>query len=217
MVMNILVIDDTKVHLTAAKQTLTGHDVTICTSHDKAIKLLDGRYDIVEQYRIVQRYESEGMKNWEAREKAKSETKLPYWDAVLCDLLMPAGSHNQPEDSIFVGQEMAVGWSLALQAVVNGAKFVAVATDLGHHSHPASAMLDGLGYHIFEIDGAKMLLTNVVPLVGITGTECICVECNGTGKLSNGYSTCWDCHGTGKNFAEKGKNWGYILDQLLEK
>ncbi len=37
-IMKILVIDDNPVHLEAAKITLDDHDLTLCSSHDDAIK-----------------------------------------------------------------------------------------------------------------------------------------------------------------------------------
>jgi CheY-like chemotaxis protein len=38
--MKILVIDDSAVHLESAQLTLIGHEVTLCSSHDKALDLL---------------------------------------------------------------------------------------------------------------------------------------------------------------------------------
>lgn len=180
--MKILVIDDTQVHLTAALQTLQGHDVTTCSSHDEATELL---------------YKRQGVQ---------------YWDAVLCDLLMPAGKNAQgPEGKKLVGQEMPIGWALVLHAVLSGAKYVAVVTDMNHHNHPASALLDGLGGHVFNIDEAKCLMTNRLYLVGIAGTESACTECHGIGRDSNPQYACRHCEG----FSQKGKDWGRILRQLV--
>lgn len=216
-VMKILVIDDTQVHLDSAKQTLNGHDVTYCATHEQAVDLLsrrsnsdENRYDV-----LLKQYQAEGMKWGDAYDKADAETILPYWDVVLADLLMPAGPMSQGETGQkYVGQEMAVGWSLALQAARTGAKFVAVITDMNHHRHPASAMLDRFNRHFFTIDGARVLMTNYVNLVGITGTDSPCGECRGTGKL--GQYNCHRCDIPGRVFAEKGKNWGMILEQLLK-
>lgn len=157
--MKVLVIDDTKKHLDSAVKTLEGHEVTICDNHDEALKLLYPQYDHDLFRKLWKDYEEAGLKD--AYEKARAESTFPYWDAVLCDLLMPAGRNAQGgEGTGFIGQEMAVGWSLALSAVKNGAKFVAVVTDMNHHHHPASAMIDEINGHIFDIDGARMLLTN---------------------------------------------------------
>lgn len=227
--MKILVIDDTQVHLAAAQQTLAGHDVTVCGSHEEAYKLLGVRYDeegimrrLVEQglpttHQDVDSGNKEAWKSWwDAYDKAKKESVIPYWDAVLSDLLMPAGSMAQGgEGRRLVGQEMAVGWSLALQAAKNGAKYVAVVTDMNHHCHPASAMLDAFNRHYFSIDDARVLMTNYVSMVGITGTECTCRKCGGTGKTDGGKYNCCYCKG-GMDHSQKGKDWGGILKQLID-
>jgi len=210
--MKILVIDDTQKHLDSAVKTLEGHDVTLCTSYDEALELLE----------------------------PKKET--PYWDAVLCDLLMPAGRDAQGSDK-YVGQEMPVGWSLALVAAMRGTKYVAVASDMNHHDHPGSAMLDRLdGYkgHIFNIDGATVLMTNKIGLIELGGEEDVdCCVCSGTKFDCNSWNCsickgtllipttteecfcviqhhCDSCKGTGKRTVPKrGKDWGKILDRLL--
>jgi CheY-like chemotaxis protein len=217
--MKILVIDDAKVHLDAAIQVLEGHEVTICFDYDKALKLLKVQYIEDERKKRRKAYEEQGM-NWKASyEKSNEETKLPYWDVVLCDLLMPAGADAQgTEGGRFVGKEMPVGWSLALFAAQSGAKYVAVATDMNHHNHPASAMLDRLDGHLFNIDGAKVLLTNHVERVGIKGTECKCKKCDGAGKIYSGGKEHKCCYCTdGMAFDQEVKNWSKILDQLLGK
>jgi len=210
--MRIIVIDNTQKHLTAALQTLAGHDITICDTHDKALELLRSQKDNAIFKKLYAEYQAASIAN--AYEKACQESALPYWDAVLCDLLMPAGRNAQGEGMRLVGQEMAVGWSLALMAARNGAKFVAVVSDMNHHAHPASAMLDAINHHIFDIDGTKMLMTNDVARVGIIGTECACKECAGSGKTGRG-DGCWRCKESGTDFTEKGKDWGKILEQLV--
>ncbi|MBP6929569.1 MAG: hypothetical protein KBB77_01400 [Candidatus Moranbacteria bacterium] len=216
--MKILVIDDTAVHLDAARQTLDGHDVTYCATHEQAVDLLSVRYDEARKDQLCKQYQAQGLKFNEYYDKVLVETRLPYWDVVLTDLLMPAGSMAQGGVGLqYVGQEMAVGWALALQAAKEGAKYVAVVTDTNHHHHPASAMLDDLNGHFFTIDGARVLMTNYVFLVGITGTETTCTECGGSGKvMSRGKE--YSCHSCtkGQVFAKKGKNWGQILEQMLK-
>ncbi len=65
------------------------------------------------------------------------------FEAVLCDLLMPASGEQQGRDGMrYVGQEMPVGIFLALFAAQRGAKYVAILTDSDHHGHPSSACLD---------------------------------------------------------------------------
>ena len=138
--MKVLVIDDTKRHRVSAAQIFTGpeYELTIASSYDEAVKLLEVEYS------------GGGIdKNGFAIKKKE----LPYWDAVLCDLLMPASGECCASCSL-VGVEMPVGWSLALVAARRGAKFVAVVTDKDHHQPPASAMLDRLCEHVLNVDGA---------------------------------------------------------------
>jgi len=216
--MKILVIDDTQAHLDAAKQTLVGHDVTYCATHEGAVELLYGQHDKKRRQELLQEHKAKGTPFNEYYDKVLAETTLPYWDVVLSDLLMPAGSMSQGGvGRQYVGQEMAVGWSLALKAAQTGAKYVAVVTDTNHHHHPASAMLDGFNRHFFTIDGARVLMTNYVRLVGITGTEVTCPDCGGAGK-TNAYGTeqqCYTCQGSGRDFAQKGKDWGKVLSVLI--
>jgi hypothetical protein len=168
--------------------------------------------------RLLTKYRADGVENPYSR--AQAETALPYWDAVLCDLLMPAGRNTQGTRGMeFVGKEMPVGWALALNAAIEGAKYVAVVTDLDHHSHPASAMLDPINGQIFQIDGAKLMMTNHVNMVGVIGTECSCKECNGSGKKQREGGSdyeCYRCNGTGQDFAEKGKDWNAVLAHILK-
>lgn len=208
--MKVLVIDDSPRHQTSAIQTLAGHDVTVCFSHEEAEKFLYPKYDM-EKLESLWKTTRPGSEKYEL---AKKQYALPYWDVVLSDLLMPAGSMAQAGEGLkYVGQEMPVGWSLAFYAAKAGAKYIAVVTDMNHHNHPASAMLDVLNGHIFSIDGAKMLLTNRAHVVGITGTECTCTTCGGTGKQHNPSYPCCFCK-DGVDFSEKGKDWGKVLKQL---
>lgn len=180
--MKIIVIDDKQKHLDAAIQTLIGHDVTICSTYDDALELLEGQ----------------------------------YWDAVLCDLLMPAGRDAQgPKGKKYVGKEMPVGWSLALFAARRGAKYVAVISDMNHHDHPASAMIDRIG--TVYVNTAKVAFLNDPPMVGIIGSECVCPTCKGTLR----HNLRWDdkesdctCK-TGTSFSKWGKDWGIVLKELI--
>lgn len=191
--MKILVIDDTQTNLDAAKQTLAGHELTLAATYDEAYKLL---------------------------EKPKGDAQPPF-DAVLCDLLMPAGREMQgTKGNKYVGQEMPVGWALALMAVLQGAKYTAVVTNLDHHQHPAAAMLDRLGcdglyddrkkdFVKIRANGVPIGFVNYAPMIGVDGTSC--TECGGTGKRQDG-DICYSCRG-GK---VKGKDWGRVLHVLLE-
>lgn len=185
-------------------------------THDEAVRLVrDKPYDKEKFDRLAkeskERGESWGGQPWQ---NAIDACKLPYWDVVLSDLLMPAGQNTQGGKGLqYVGVEMPIGWALAIDAALGGAKFVAVVTDMNHHSHPASAMLDRMDNGTFELSGAKALFTNHVEMVGIAGTEHTCTECNGTGKTDGGKYRCYKCT-DGVAYSEKGKDWKKILDRL---
>lgn len=217
--MKILVIDDSEAHRTAAMQLFADHDITVCGDHDAALELLEPRYDEERRKTLSKEYEASGMSWRAAFVKSLAETRLPYWDAVLCDLLMPAGRNAQGSVGFqHVGKEMPVGWSLALVAVKSGAQFVAVATDMNHHNHPASAMLDPMNRHVFVMDGAKVLFTNHVRHVGITGTEQVCPNCTNGRAVSDfdGHEyDCDSCGATGHNHREYGKDWKRVLDECM--
>jgi len=205
--MKILVIDDTQKHLDSAVKTLEGHDVTLCASYDEALQLLEPQYDEDIRDSKCEQYKSEGLGWSAASKKAKKDAQINCWDAVLCDLLMPAGNDAQREKKV-LGQEMPVGWSLALVAVMRGAKYVAVASDVNHHDHPGSAMLDRLddsSGHIFSVDGAKVLMTNRIEFTH--PEKEVCLECSL--HLKN-YCETGCCKAAG------GKNWGRILGRLTD-
>ena len=168
----------------------------------------------------------------------------PY-DAVLCDLLMPAGRMAQgPNGKKYVGQEMPVGFGLALLAVLRGAKLVLVATATNHHDHPAAAMFDHFrdkgkclerqkGWaipapHRFSIDGTRVAYFHAI-MTFVEGS--VCLDCNGSGEKDACYCTresdhskpdCSDCGGKGRKCRECqnsgkqwGKDWGAMLQYLL--
>lgn len=216
--MKILVIDDSQIHLQAARQTLVGHELTLCATHDEALKHLRQKRDEWKLNALLTKCPETAPERAPAVEKAFADSLLPYWDAVLCDLLMPAGSNKQGDKGYeHVGQEMPVGWSLALQAALEGAKYVAVVTDMNHHDHPASAMLDAIDRGTFQISGARALMTSHLKRIGITGTECVCSMCGGTGKggtYKDGRKyDCYGCEG-GRAYTQYGKDWGQVLADL---
>lgn len=245
--MKILVVDDSNVNLAAAQATLVGHELTICGSYDDALKLLGITFneDLVRQKLVAAGFpeDSSGLNMpphgkrtaeddarwtawWEAERKFTEESQNPYWDAVLVDLLMPAGKDAQgPNGKPFVGQLMPVGFALALLAAKNGAKYIAVVTVENHHNHPASAMLDRLensgwyswrgenrGCEInagagFSINGAKVGFFHGVRhhVEGMTCPSCI-------GKKYQVGKPCSSCHGSGNNSEYvDGKGWQTIV------
>lgn len=191
--MKILVIDDTKENLSSVKQTLKGHEVTVCDSYEDALLLIC------------------------PDQGPRPRVMSPYWDAVLCDLQMPLpakttyGDSLRPEEN--EGSLSSIGWSLALLAAKNGAKYVAVATTMGHGR--VSYIVNPLSGHIFKIDDTNVLITNFVSRVGVKGTEGgKCSDCKGTGK--KGPYRCGRCK-DGIGFAEIGKDWGNVLDKVMGK
>ncbi|MEK7568966.1 MAG: hypothetical protein AAB497_02535 [Patescibacteria group bacterium] len=213
--MKILVIDDSANHQNSAQQVLGAlHDLTVVGSHDEALELLEPQLDNEKYKTLKSEYMSQGIESWPAHKKAEAESWLPYWDVVLCDLLMPAGRATQGGEGLkHVGKEMSVGWALAITAALRGAKYVAVVTDMGHHDHPASAMLDAMNNTIFVLHNAKALFTNYVGMVGIEGTQGTCAKCSGSGK--DGTYGCYRCNGTGTAYSQHGKDWADILAKLL--
>ncbi len=246
--MKILVIDDKAANREAAKQTIIGHDLTVVDSWDAAVEQLEIRYnEQVIKTKLVaaglpatsDKLEGEVRKKWYSEYyKIKETSRVPYWDAVLCDLLMPASRETMGGEGMkFVGQEMPLGLALALLAAKNGAKYVAVATATNHHHHPASAMLDRLedcgdGPN-FVINGAQAMFVHA-PFIPDLVKDVECYTCVGgtacgycRARLVDGKcprlhegeghaKPCHICHGKGKHdtFVHERKHWGNVLAQL---
>ncbi len=49
----------------------------------------------------------------------------------------------------FVGREIAIGFPLILELSRLGIKKIAVATDMNHHKHPMSAVVDWFGSTVY--------------------------------------------------------------------
>ncbi|OGZ42528.1 MAG: hypothetical protein A3C80_01315 [Candidatus Ryanbacteria bacterium RIFCSPHIGHO2_02_FULL_45_43] len=127
--MRILVIDDRHENRASAEELKAQHDVTIVGSTVEAAKqIASGQYDV-----------------------------------VLTDLFMPADKTPAFEGATFsypfgkeqgtlvnfskswVGQDLPVGFSFAIRATLEGAKYVAIVTRDNHHGDPISAQLDWFG------------------------------------------------------------------------
>ena len=205
--MKVLVIDDNPIHQESARQTINNHELTIVGTYDEAHLLINGNY----------------------------KTTPVKYDVVLSDLLMPASAMTMGTEGMkYAGQEMPVGFALSLMAALRGTKFVAVVTDIGHHDHPASAMLDPFTSSCpsefndvgvsprFVINGAKVGYYHA-PMTDVEGTTCPncrvcecternacspeqnCIICKGTGR------DCFSCFGSGKL---QGKDWSKVLDHI---
>lgn len=196
--MRILVIDDNPLHQQSARQTLKDHDVTIATSYESAFRILTPLDD--------NDYVSRGEKG-------------ECYDVVLTDLLMPASGMMLSEEAKekYEGVEQPLGWALLLRAILNGARYGAVASNGCHHDHPAGYAMDTVGYAVyyggpdwrlkpqFEINGAKVGFFNKVLLVPVEGT--VCDTCHNAGVA------CDYCKDSGMQL---GKDWGFVLNALVD-
>jgi hypothetical protein len=230
--MKILVFDDSAIHRKSAELSLKGHNLTVVGTYDEAQKALLPQTDeklrdqiFTEKFGDNDPYKSDGITkdarqermNFYRNEARKSATTYPDFDVVLTDLLVPASRQAQGgEGTKFVGQEMPLGSIIALLALVNGVKKVAVVTDMNHHSHPASAAFDCFGGT--SKSEANIICTNRVGRVMIdeaTG-QMVSEEFldSDDGKKMYPYpeGKTW---GDRKGLIEGGKNWGEILQQLL--
>lgn len=149
--MKILIIEDSARNVTAAREQLASHDLTVVETANKALELLGAGY---------------------------ARTGKCDFDVVLTDLLMPSPSYglsgeakheyagewygvNPPKPAL----EIPVGVFFALMAAKNGAKRVGVLTDSGHHDHPASALLDAFcasrtSRDVLMVGDAKLIMSN---------------------------------------------------------
>lgn len=210
--LRILVIDDNPIHQESARQTLEGHDLTIVGTYDEACQKLQKPYpnyrevsaalDKLHPKKVADMNEEERkMRDTDQERLMKEFTPPPPYDVVLSDLLMPASKEAMvDEGDKFVGQEMPVGFALALYAVLQGAKHIAVVTATNHHKHPASAWIDRLSGSywdeysarngVFNINGAQVgyfhtpfvkKVTQDVPCYACKQSPGVCKNCNGTG------------------------------------
>ncbi|MEN9405485.1 MAG: hypothetical protein RLY47_444 [Candidatus Parcubacteria bacterium] len=157
--MKILVFDDTKKHRDAAVGLLKDHEVVVVGTYDEAQAALLPNFDhqgheaaVEARIGATPKYDSVTKEAWNeywekrklvSKELKESFTTYHNFDAVLTDLLVPASKQAQgPGGAHLVGQEMPLGSIIALLAISNGVKKVAVVTDANHHNHPASAAFD---------------------------------------------------------------------------
>jgi len=236
--MKILVFDDSLIHQEAAKLSLVGHDLVVVGTYDEAQKALTSVVDydkakvilpgLLEKAGLPTDFEPHG-KNKEASEEVKAKfwalkdesrklaTNHPDFDVVLTDLMVPASGQAQgQEGDRFVGQEMPLGTTIALLALVAGVKKVAVVTDMNHHSHPASAAFDCFGS--MDKAGANIICTNRVGMLNIDEATGLSVDGEilqseeGKKKYPYPEGKSW---GDRQGLKRGGKNWGGILKQLL--
>lgn len=79
------------------------------------------------------------------------------FDAVLTDLHLPMSSKTLG-DRFKLGELVNYGMLLMVEAARQGAKFVAIVTDLNHHDDPFSAAFDHFSQFPVQIENAKVLM-----------------------------------------------------------
>ncbi|HEU0050654.1 MAG TPA: hypothetical protein VFQ60_01195 [Patescibacteria group bacterium] len=230
--MRILVIDDTVLQIVSAEQCLKGHVLTFARTYDDAVERLQRNVSWSElDARAKQRgivapkrhdgpeFQAEFDAYWRKREELEESLRPPPFDAVLVDLMMPASRETMAGEGLrFAGELMPVGFALALFAIKQRTKFVAVLTATSHHDHPASAMLDLFKArdHIFAVDGARLGFFHA-PWRAIDGT--ICSHCQGAKKVPDECSkepgTLQDCFGCCGDGLARGKDWAKALAYVM--
>ena len=196
--MKILVVDDTKLHLDAAKEQLSGiHELTLASGFSEARKLIWGE----KVYREVESYD---------------------FDVILTDYLMPSEKDGLgPNGGNFNGQLMPYGLTLALIALSTSlnVKVAIVSAGIDHHSHPMVWAADPLSG--VEMMGRLKLFigyngeTPMRKMVSET-EKCDNPECH-SGKCARNDGSTYDCvycNGDGK-LHYRVKDWEKALSTLL--
>lgn len=88
-------------------------------------------------------------------EKAMELLSKEKFDVVLTDLHLPMSSKTMG-DKFKLGELVPYGILLMIEAARQGAKKVAVVTDLSHHDDPFSAAFDHYSQFPISIEGAKV-------------------------------------------------------------
>ena len=91
-------------------------------------------------------------------EDAMEVLEKKKFDVVLTDLHLPMSSNTLSRDAFKLGELVPYGILLMIEAARQGAKQVAVVTDLNHHSDPFSAAFDHYSRFPVRIEGAKVLM-----------------------------------------------------------
>lgn len=90
-------------------------------------------------------------------EDAMSALASKRFDVVLTDLHLPMSSKMIGE-KFRLGELVPYGIFLMVEAAWQGAKYIAVVTDLSHHDDPFSAAFDHYSRYPVKIEGAKVLM-----------------------------------------------------------
>ncbi len=91
-------------------------------------------------------------------EKAMEILGKEKFEVVLTDLYLPMSSKTLSTDAFRIGELVPYGFLLMCEAARQGAKYVAVVTDLGHHSDHFSAAFDHFSRFALRIENAKAMM-----------------------------------------------------------
>ncbi len=91
-------------------------------------------------------------------EEAMKTLASEQFDIVLTDLNLPMSSKTLGEHAFKLGELVPYGLLLMIEAARQGARHVAVVTDLGHHNDPFSAAFDHYSRFPVTIEGARVMM-----------------------------------------------------------
>lgn len=208
--MKILVIDDNKNNLDAAKAQFAEHEVTVIDNYAEAESLVRDRYsdDEIEQILQEQGHFKDDDGYWDKVRKMRKARNIKLdFDIVLVDLLIPASDRAMGDrGQKYVGEEMPIGIFLALLAAKRpGPTHIAVFTDINHHGHPGSACLDVFNESEgtptpFKVEGTQIFLSNTYNWVRHFRPD----------DLATPIEWCEEKRGD-----VRAKNWKALLDYML--
>ena len=228
--LKVLVFDDTEIHRQAAKLLLSeNYDLTVVGTFDEARKALVSSIDYDLQQNIFnQKYAGNPYTDCPEHEErmayykgycCEQATYYPDFDIVLTDLLVPASRKSQGNKGMeFVGQEMPLGTTIALYALIAGIKMVAVVTDMNHHDHPASAALDSIDGTACMLEGIKILCTNHLRFVEIDAQTGDLVSDDFLKTEEGGAKYPYFSGNWGDRLGlSHGKDWNYVILELIQE
>ena len=159
--MRIIVVDDDRKNLESARQQFTSnHELTLASSIDEALKLLEPRKSVVNEL-IVSAGFSDGKWGTDTNKlSAEERTRFyaacndaersvfatpPPFDVALFDLFMPASASKMGKEGMkFLGEPTSYGYPLALYAIKRGINLVGILSYSNHHDHPIAAAGDSI-------------------------------------------------------------------------
>ncbi len=190
--MKILVVDDTQLHLDAAKYQLgSANELVLSSTFNEARQMM-----------------------WD-REHGKF---VCDFDVVLTDFLMPAEKHGLEHSDEFRGQQMPYGLILALIALTASptVKVVVASAGVSHHDHPMAWAVDTLN-NVEFMGRFKLLIsyrTNAPTRAVILDKPCPHCDKGKRQRVDGSTYDCVYCDGIGKEIFHA-KDWAKILDDLL--